>query len=287
MDDKKSLFIEKIQRDFPIKHSRVLQHLYTKPPVTFRINYSQISEPLALQALRKEGFLIRTGPLENSFVVVSSKGKNLSESPLVSEGKIYIQSLSSMIPVNMLDPREGDKILDLCAAPGSKTSQIALKTKGAAEIVAVDNNKKRIFKLGSNLESQGIDGVRILHTTGVGLERRYRTFRDYFDKILVDAPCSNEGLICLSEPETLENWNPKLSKKLAKLQKKLVSSGINMLKPGGVLVYSTCTFSKKENEDIVVWVLKKFKNITMLEQKKVIPDGMFTGFFAVKFSKLG
>lgn len=285
--EKKDLFIQKIQKMFGPKHVRILQHMYTKPPTTFRVNTSLISLNEALKELKKQHFLIKPGPLKNSFIVLKEpEGKKLSHTDLANEGKIYIQNLSSMVPVFMLDPQEGERILDLCAAPGSKTSQMASITRGNAQIVAVENNKKRVFKLEDNLRRQGIKNVEVIYNSGVGLEKKYNLFTEYFDKILVDAPCSNEGLICLTEPETFEYWNPKKPKKLAKLQKKLVASAIKMLAPGGTLVYSTCTFSREENEAIVTWVLSRFKNMTMLEVKKILPDGLFTGFFAAKFSKL-
>ncbi len=286
--EKKDLFIQKIQKMFGPKHVRILQHMYTRPPKTFRVNTTLINLNDALRELKKQRFLIKPGPLKNSFIVLREpEGKRLSETSLVNEGKIYIQNLSSMVPVYMLDPQEGERILDLCAAPGSKTSQMAIITKGNAQIVAVENNKKRVFKLEDNLRRQGVKSAEVIYSTGVGLEKKYRLFEEYFDKVLVDAPCSNEGLICLTEPDTFEYWNPKKPKKLAKLQKKLVSSAIKMLTPGGTLVYSTCTFSKEENEAIVTWVLSRHKNMSLLEVRKILPDGLFTGFFAAKFVRLG
>ena len=120
----------------------------------------------------------------------------------------------------------------------------------------------------------------------VNLDKKYELFTNYFDKVLLDVPCSNEGLIVLSEPETFEYWSPKKPRSLAQLQKKLVGSAVRMLTPGGSLVYSTCTFSKEENENIVTWALSRFKNMSLLEVKKILPDGLFTGFFAARFVKL-
>ncbi|OGC45471.1 hypothetical protein A2V49_02900 [candidate division WWE3 bacterium RBG_19FT_COMBO_34_6] len=286
--EKKDIFINKIQKIFGPKYLRVLQHLYTRPNLSFRINNNKISEKDALSRLKLAGFGIKAGPLHNSFILISSPpNKRLSETELFEKGYIYIQSLSSMIPVLMLDPKQGDNILDLCAAPGSKTSQITDIVSDKAHVVAVDNNKKRMYKLSENIKNQNIKNVEIIYSNGVGLERKYRNFVGFFDKVLVDAPCSNEGLICLTDPDSFYYWNPKLPKKLSKLQKKLVSSAINMLKPGGALVYSTCTFSREENEDVVAWIVEKFKNMSLIEVKKIIPDGQFTAFFAVKFVKLG
>ncbi len=285
--EKKDLFIQKIQKMFGPKHVRVLQHMYSRPPLTFRVNTSKVNLNEALRELKRQRFLVKPGPLRDSFIVLKEpEDLRLSHTSLAEEGKIYIQNLSSMVPVFMLDPQEGERILDMCAAPGSKTSQMAVMTRGNAQIVAVENNKNRVFKLEDNLRRQGIKNVEVIYNSGVGLEKKYALFTEYFDKVLLDAPCSNEGLICLTEPRTFEYWNPKQPKKLAKLQKKLISSAINMLAPGGSLVYSTCTFSKEENEEIVAWVLQRYKNMSMQEVKKILPDGLFTGFFAAKFVKL-
>lgn len=272
---------------FGPKHVRILQHMYTRPPTTFRINTSLTTLNEALRELKRQRFLVKPGPLRNSFIVLKEPdGKKLSETELAKKGKIYIQNLSSMVPVYMLDPQEGERILDMCAAPGSKTSQMAIMTRGNAQIVAVEDNKKMIYHLEDILKSQDIKNVEVINDSAIGLEKKYKLFEEYFDKILLDAPCSNEGLICLTEPETFEYWDPNQPKKLARTQKKFVSSAINMLAPGGVMVYSTCTFSKEENEEIVTWVLSKYKNMSMLEVKKILPDGLFTGFFAAKFAKL-
>lgn len=285
--EKKDLFIQKIQKMFGPRHVRILQHMYTRPPKTFRVNTEKINKNEALKELRRQHFIIKPGPLENSYIVVKEpEDLPISRTDLFNQGKIYIQNLSSMVPVFMLEPQEGEKILDMCAAPGSKTSQISVMTKQNSQIVAVENNKKRVYKLEDNLNKQGIKDVQVIYDSAVGLEKKYELFNNYFDKILLDAPCSNEGLIVLSEPKTFEYWNPKKPRSLSKLQKKLVGSAIRMLSPGGHLVYSTCTFSREENENVVAWTLNRFKNMSLLEVKKILPDGLFTGFFAAKFVKL-
>ena len=285
--EKKDKFIQKIQKLFGSRQVRILQHLYSRPPTTFRINTNLANVADVLKELKSKGFKIKPASLQNSYIVVKAPAnKKLSETALFNSGKIYIQKLSSMVPALLLDPQEGERILDMCAAPGSKTSQISNLTKKNAQIIAVDNNKKRIYKLENNLNIQGIDNVEIINASGVGLERKYKSFENSFDRVLLDAPCSNEGLICLTDPHSLDHWNPKLPKKLSKLQKKLMASAVRLAKPGGTIVYSTCTFSKEENEDIVVWALDRFKNLSLLEVKKILPDGVFTGFFAAKFAKL-
>ncbi len=286
MADKKDQFIEKVQKMFGPKHVRVLQHLYSKPPTTFRINVLKASPNEVLKSLKLLGFGIKPGPIVNSYIVDKQpQNLALSETQQFEQGLIYIQRLSSMVPVTMLQPQEGERILDMCAAPGSKTTQIAEMTKGMAQIIAADNNKERIYKLESNLQKYGVH-ADVITASGEELPYKHSMFIDYFDRILIDAPCSNEGMICITDPDTYKYWNPKLPKRISKLQKKLVAAAIKMLKAEGTLVYSTCTFSKEENENIVIWVLDNYKEMSLLEVKKILPDGNFTGFFAAKFLKL-
>ncbi len=284
--DKKALFINKITHLFPANYEKILGFMEQPLSVTFRINNLEQNKELVLSGLENLGYKIGVGPLPNSFVVLSSPPqKKLSETDFVNNGQVYIQALSSMLPVLELDPKPQDTILDLCAAPGSKTSQIANLIHDQADITAVDNNRARIFRLENNLKTQGFKNVQVLYANASGLDKNFPNFCNHFDKVLLDAPCSNEGNIHLNEPKTLKYWNPKLPKKISKLQKKLIFSSINMLKPGGTLVYSTCTFSREENEEVVDWALKKFPQMQLVNQKRVEPDGLFTGFFIAKLSK--
>ncbi len=286
MTNKKDLFVQKIQKIFGPKHVRVLQHLYEKPPVTFRVNTLKMSPSDALKMLKQSGFTVKPGPLSNSYVIEHEPiGYALSETPLFTDGNIYIQRLASMVPVQLLEPQEGERILDMCAGVGSKTTQIAALTKGKSQIIAVENNKERASALEDNLVRNGAQ-AEVVYASGVGLEKKFKLFNEYFDRVLLDAPSSNEGHVYINDPASLEKWSPSLPAKCAKEQKKLVASAIKMLRSEGIFVYSTSTFSKEENEDIIVWILDHYKNISLLEIKKQIPDGLFTGFFAAKFVKL-
>jgi NOL1/NOP2/sun family putative RNA methylase len=237
-----------------------------------------------LSDLEEEGFTFNRAPIENSYTMIISP-KRLSETIAFNNGLIYIQNLSSMLPVIELEPKKGEVILDLCAAPGSKTSQIAELTGNEAKITAVENNRNRFFALKSNLENLGVKNVNLLLENSRFLDKNHPEFIEQFNKILVDVPCSNEGLVFLSVPKSFDKWNPKLPKHLSKLQKALIATGIKLLKKGGTMVYSTCTFSKEENEEVIEWALKKFPEMKLEKIKRIIPDEFFTGFFLAKLSK--
>lgn len=226
-------------------------------------------------------------------------------------GEIYIQSLSSMLPVFILDPKPGEKILDMCASPGSKTTQINEITLKKAEITANEKQRSRFFKMKDTLKRYSGDNIKTILCDAKVLPFKYPEFKNYFDKILLDAPCSNEANLKFFSMIDLKNWNPKLSKELSVLQKGLVNSACKMLKPGGTLVYSTCTYSVLENENVVDYALEKNPDLQILDFKinlpnikrgfksfrdkdfddrvektvRILPDGYFSGFFIAKFSK--
>lgn len=164
-------------------------------------------------------------------------------------GYFYVQDAASMIPPVVLDPQPGDAVLDLCSAPGSKTTQIAAMMKNKGVLVANDIDVQRIKPLGMNLNRSGV-------TNCVVVTRGNKKFEsEFFDRVLVDAPCSGTGTIRRSL-KTLMMWSPGLVKKLSRIQKKLILRGFETLKPGGTMVYSTCTLEPEENEAVVSWLLE-------------------------------
>ncbi|MEK6918043.1 MAG: RsmB/NOP family class I SAM-dependent RNA methyltransferase [Nanoarchaeota archaeon] len=175
-------------------------------------------------------------------------------------GYYYIQELASMLPVIALEPKLGEMILDLCASPGSKTTQIASCMQNTGTILANEISYSRIKILASNLERCGVTNTIITKKEGVALCIRLKKSGILFDRILIDAPCSGEGTL-RSTPKTYLMWNPNTIKSLSKLQKTLVASALEILKPNGTLVYSTCTHAPEENEAIVDYLVKNFPNI--------------------------
>ena len=319
LEDKKLKFLEKIKEVYPDNYQEIIQNLKTKEFTSFRLNtlkigagesYTSASQKV-LQNLKNEGFEIKAGIVENSFFASKNAAKRLSESQLFNTQAIYIQDQASMIPALIMKPKANETIIDLCAAPGSKTTQIADLTCNKAVIYAVESAKQRFFALKKNLDEYGVANVNLILANSIGLDKRYPNFINFFDKVLVDAPCTNEGRIELENPKSYQFWNPKKYKELSRVQKGILITGIRLLKPGGTLVYSTCTFNPEENELVLEWLLEKFPKLDIekidlnlpntiegftlwrskpLNQKiknavRILPTNCFSGFFIAKINK--
>ncbi|MBI4116650.1 RsmB/NOP family class I SAM-dependent RNA methyltransferase [Candidatus Pacearchaeota archaeon] len=189
-------------------------------------------------------------------------------------GYYYLQEIASMLPAIVLSPKKNDLVLDLCAAPGSKTTQMAAMMENRGTIIANDSKLDRIKILASNLERCGVTNAIITRTDGIPLCRKMKEENFLFDKILVDAPCSGEGTI-RSSKKTLLMWNINTVNSLSKVQKKLLESAIEILKTNGEIVYSTCTHAPEENEEVLDFILRKFPNVRM--EKIFIPVKIRSG----------
>lgn len=168
-----------------------------------------------------------------------------------SIGHFYVQEASSMLPALILDPRENDFVLDMAAAPGSKTTQMAALMKNKGLIVANDNNYNRLKALTMNLQRCGVTNTIISLMEG----RFFSKFS--FDKILLDGPCSGTGTFRKS-PNLIQEWNANMIKRTCGIQRQLIKTAYNNLKVGGTLVYSTCTLEPGENEGVVSYLLEEF-----------------------------
>lgn len=175
-------------------------------------------------------------------------------------GYYYVQEIASMLPVIVLNPKPNEKVLDLCASPGSKTTQMAMMMKNTGMIIANDIKLPRIKILASNLERCGVTNEIITRTNGGRLARKLKIDGLLFDKILLDAPCSGEGTL-RSTPRSLQMWNIRTVYKISKEQKNLLRNAIDVLKVGGEIVYSTCTHAPEENEEVIDSILKEFQNL--------------------------
>ncbi|MBL7100556.1 MAG: NOL1/NOP2/sun family putative RNA methylase [Nanoarchaeota archaeon] len=210
---------------------------------TLKTSVKEIKKRLKLKQIPwcKEGFWL--------------EGEAIGNLPEHFLGYIYLQESASMIPPEVLNPRNQDLVLDLCASPGSKTTQTAAKMKNAGLIIANDNQISRLKPLQINLQRCGVMNTVITLMEG----RWFKNYSKKFDKIMVDAPCSGTGTIRKSM-KTIQWWNPNFMKKMAGIQKQLLETGFNILKEGGTLVYSTCTLEPEENEGVVDFLLKKYKS---------------------------
>jgi len=215
----------------------------------------------------------------------------------------------------VLAPKAGERILDLTAAPGSKTLQLAAELArqadpSASTLAAVEFVRGRFFKLRANLKAQGAEWVETYHTNG---ENVWRHRPNHFDRVLLDAPCSSEGRFHLSDPESWAYWSPRKVKEMARKQQRLLYSAVHATKPGGSIVYSTCSFAPEENERILAKALKTFGDGLQLEPlgielpsmvppltewrgktfpeamqhaRRILPNDQHQGFFVARLRKV-
>lgn len=198
---------------------------------------------------------------EDAGWVESEQREALLASAPAQEGKIYVQGMASQLPVRVLEPRDGERLLDLAAAPGSKTLQLAALAP-EADIAAVEIVRKRKFRLEDNLERNGAANVKVFLQDGTKVWR-YRP--EHFDHILLDAPCSSEGRFRFDEPQSYAFWSRSKTKEMVRAQRRLLFSAVHALAPGGTLVYSTCSLAPEENEGIVAHALETFGHCLELE----------------------
>ncbi len=185
---------------------------------------------------------------------------SLGNHPAHMLGLIYIQETASMLPVLVLDPKPEEVVLDLCAAPGSKTTQIAQAMDNRGLLVVNEVNSRRKQGLLQNIKRCGLLNEVVISLRG---QRIDRVFPDYFDRILIDAPCSAEGTVRKSKA-VLFHWGIRNIERMARIQKGLIVSAFRALRPGGVMVYSTCTIAPEENEAVVAYLLERFPEADLL-----------------------
>lgn len=199
--------------------------------------------------------------------------------PYYFAGLYYIQEPSAMTPASLLPVQPGDKVLDLCAAPGGKTTELGAKLKDQGVLVCNDISNSRAKALLKNVE---LIGVRNATVVSEAPSKLAKYFEEYFDKILVDAPCSGEGMF-RKQPGIMKNWEQYGVDYYNKLQKEIILDAARMLKPGGYMVYSTCTFSPEENEGTVKFLKENFEEFHVVDAmaiaKEIYGDRVdYTGF---------
>ena len=277
---------------------KIIQGYKVKRHVTFRVNTlktdaSSVEKVLQDKKIKYE----RVSYNFNAFIIKNVRENVIRDLDIYKRGEIYLQSLSSMLPPILLNPQEGTDILDMAAAPGGKTTQIAALTNNNANITACEINKVRADRLKYNIEKQGATSTYIMNK-----DARYIDDLFSFDQILLDAPCSGSGTLNVDNFDLIKNFTPKLINKSVKLQKAMVKKAINILKPESEMIYSTCSILKKENEDILQDVLqddkveivdiyfKGIKELPLLPTKIkgtlcISPNKDYEGFFVAKLKK--
>ncbi len=259
----KPLFLERMKLLLGKEYGNYMEILKHEPVRSIRANTLKITPEKLKEKLENKNWTIKQPFKKYPEIMIVENNLNPGELGRALEhllGYYYIQELASMLPIIALKPKPNEIILDLCSSPGSKTTQIASFMNNSGTIIANEVSLGRIKILASNLERCGVTNTIITRKEGVVLCEKLKKENFQFDKILVDAPCSGEGTL-RSTPKTYLMWNIKTIKSVSRIQKNLVSSALNILKPNGELIYSTCTHAPEENEEVVDFIMKKFNNI--------------------------
>lgn len=216
---------------------------------SIRVNALKIDKEKLYERLRQR-FILKTIPwYKDGFFIKGEIAKTIEH----YLGYYHIQGASSLVPPIALDPKPDDYILDMCAAPGSKTTQLASIMKNKGGITANDNNVKRLRALSHNIQKSGASNCII-----TGFDARFIYKEGFkFQKILLDAPCTASGRI-FKEKYDINNWNLNRIKHISSIQKMLIRSAYECLEDNGLLIYSTCSIEPEENEEIIDYALEKF-----------------------------
>lgn len=289
---------EKLEKQYGGDLAKAILEGYEKTrKVTLRVNTIKSSVEKIEEELKNHKIEYETVEWsKEAFIIKNKREKEIEELEIYKNGEIYLQSLSSMLPPIVLEPKEGTDILDMAAAPGGKTTQIAALVNNKASITACELNNIRAQRLKYNIEKQGATCVYVMQTDA-------RKINDFFsfDQILLDAPCSGSGTLNVNDENLNKIFTEKLVQKSVKSQKELLKKALKVLKLGQEMVYSTCSILQEENEDIINTLNKKeyeiipiqfsgIQQLPMLPTKIegtlcVMPTELYEGFFVAKIRK--
>ena len=259
---KMDIFLSRMASILQKSKGEVKHLFYQRARTTIRLNNLRGDNKKTYKLLtRDKGWKLQDiKSVDDTYFVNNRDKSEIAETEEYEDGKFYIQDLASILSIHILDPQEGEDILDLAAAPGSKTTLISSLTNNNANITANDIDPKRISKLNNVLHQFGSQNVEVTNKDGSLLGRIYP---NHFDKVILDAPCSGEGRIYFGGSKPLRFWSIKMVNAMIKTQEDLIESAFQALKIGGTLIYSTCTLEPDENEGVVTHLLKKFDNARM------------------------
>ncbi|MDD3474547.1 MAG: RsmB/NOP family class I SAM-dependent RNA methyltransferase [Candidatus Dojkabacteria bacterium] len=261
---KEDIFISRMASILRMPKGEVKHMFFQRARTTIRLNNLKGDTKKTYRVLtQSKGWeLQKIEELNNVFFVNNKDKSDIADTEEYKEGKFYIQNLSSILSIYALDPKEEENILDMAASPGSKTTLIASLTNKKANITANDVDEYRVRKLINVLHQFGSTNVEVINKDGADLGNIYP---DHFDKVILDAPCSGEGMIYLAGRKPLRFWSIKKVNAMSKVQKKLIESAFKSLKRGGTLIYSTCTLEPEENEEVITHLLNKNSNARIEE----------------------
>ncbi len=286
-------YIELIKNEYPNDYLEIIDGLSKKRSNALRINTLKITTSEALKRLDDLNIKYYKSDISDFSYLVSATNKELMDLEMFKNGEIYLQSLSSQLPPLFLDIEESQDILDMCAAPGGKTSEIQMLGGNKKSIMALEADSIRCERLKYNLEHLGCRNINVMKKDSRTLDSFFR-----FDTILLEAPCSGSGTINILNEKDLKSFSIKLVENSSRLQKSLLKKALEVLKPGHSMIYSTCSILKMENEDVLKSVLNKNIellpldiNVELLPQSipntyTIKPSDKYEGFFIAKIKKI-
>ena len=288
---------EALLREYGGEAEKILAGLSCRRRTTLRVNTLKADRGRVEEELRAAGLSFSpVQGLPDALVLPSGSESAVRKLAVYENGEIYLQSLSSMLPPLFLGAEAGEDVLDMAAAPGGKTSQLAQLTGGQAFITACEINHIRAERMKSNLKKLGCGRVNVI-------ERDARKLDDFlrFDRILLDAPCSGSGTLDLTDEGSCKAFSEKLVHNSARLQKELIRKAVRLLKPGGTLLYSTCSLLREENAESAGEMkklgllpdpitLEGVEGLRLLDgglpgSVTVCPNEFFEGFFMARYKK--
>lgn len=293
-----ALFLERLHAQYGAALADEIVSGLVRRPVTLRANPLKADALTVRQALEAAGIAHDTVPwYADAFILRDVREERVQALPGYADGQMYLQSLSSMIPPLVMRPQKNESILDMAAAPGGKTTQMAALSANGALITACEKNKVRADRLRFNLERQGATRVSVLCQDARQLSDLFK-----FDKVLLDAPCTGSGTILIEEGEPERRMTADWVAKTVSTQKTLLKKALTLLSAGHEMVYSTCSILREENEDVLNAVLPAMKaeivpitddfmqHVPLLPTAIpgvvcVKPTALFEGFFVAKIRK--
>lgn len=289
--------IQKFLKQYGLEETeRILRGLNSIPDVTIRVNSLKGDYDDVFSELEEAGYEVEEGVVCPEAIKIS-RGKNIEKNPLFNEGKITVQDESAMLVAPLMDLEEDMKVLDICSAPGGKTTHISELMNNKGEVYAFDIYDHKLDLIKENAERLGLSNIKTEIMDGTKINS---DFINFADRVLIDVPCSGLGII-RKKPEIKWNKTNKDVEELIVIQKQIMENAWNYLKKGGVMLYSTCTLNKEEDEDNIEWFLKKNKdaviediyvgkldNIIYNNNKTitVLPNKNMDGFFIAKLKKI-
>lgn len=289
-------FIRMIYKQYGEEVGRkVLLGLNSTPKVTVRVNATKADFDDVFEKLEENGYDVEEGYACPEAILIKG-GSSIENNELFNEGLITVQDESAMLVAPLLEVNEGDVVLDLCAAPGGKTTHIAELLEGTGTVYGFDIHENKLPLIEENVERLGLNNVELNVMDATKLDPKYVSFAD---KVLIDVPCSGLGII-RKKPEIKWNKSRKSIKELIPTQREIMENAWNYLKTGGTMIYSTCTLNVEENDDNIEWFLNKHKDAKIEKiflgnmdnfiynnngTLTIVPNEYMDGFYIAKITK--